>query len=166
MDSDRVNRWLAVVANLGVLIGLGFVALEIRSNNQAVVAQTADSVTDGFNAFNYIIASNPEVARIAFHGFTNPEKLTDLETFQFAYLYRGLSNQYRRMHTLYQAGNILEEEWARYATEIYYVDTLPGVKAYHRNNPRSGQMYADVIRYKSDKLISDNTIGRGKLVIE
>ncbi len=30
MDSDRLNRWLTLGANLGVLVGIIFLAVEIR----------------------------------------------------------------------------------------------------------------------------------------
>ena len=39
MDSDRLNRWLALAANIGVLVGIVFLAVEIRQNTIAV--QTA-----------------------------------------------------------------------------------------------------------------------------
>jgi hypothetical protein len=39
VDSDRLNRWLALAANIGVLVGIVFLAVEIRQNTIAV--QTA-----------------------------------------------------------------------------------------------------------------------------
>jgi len=32
MDTDRLNRWLTLVANLGVIAGIVFLAIEIRQN--------------------------------------------------------------------------------------------------------------------------------------
>jgi hypothetical protein len=35
---DRVNRWLTVVANVGVIAGILFLALEVRQNNELLEA--------------------------------------------------------------------------------------------------------------------------------
>ena len=41
MDSDRVNRWLTLVANLGVLIGLFLLVFEIQQNSALMRSQIA-----------------------------------------------------------------------------------------------------------------------------
>ena len=38
MNLDRVNRWLTLGANLGVLAGIVFLAFEIRQNSEALLA--------------------------------------------------------------------------------------------------------------------------------
>ena len=39
MDSDRLNRWLTLGANVGVLIGIVFLAFELQQNNENLAAQ-------------------------------------------------------------------------------------------------------------------------------
>ena len=39
MDSDRMNRWLTLAANIGVLVGIVFLAVEIRQNTIAVQSE-------------------------------------------------------------------------------------------------------------------------------
>jgi hypothetical protein len=39
MDSDRLNRWLTLAANIGVVIGIIFLAVELRQNNENLAAQ-------------------------------------------------------------------------------------------------------------------------------
>jgi len=41
MDMDRLNRWIALAANVGILIGLILVVYEIRQNSALVRAQIA-----------------------------------------------------------------------------------------------------------------------------
>ena len=41
---DRFNSWLTAVANLGVLVGVVFVVLEIRQNTDAIQASTTASL--------------------------------------------------------------------------------------------------------------------------
>ena len=42
MDSERVNRWLTLAANLGVIAGLVLVAIQINQNTQITKAQIAN----------------------------------------------------------------------------------------------------------------------------
>ncbi len=44
MESDRVNRWLMFASNVGVLIGLIFVGVEVRNSGNAVTAQAATAI--------------------------------------------------------------------------------------------------------------------------
>ena len=46
MDSDRLNLWLTLAANLAVLVGLVFLGVEINQNNEMMRAQTRSGITD------------------------------------------------------------------------------------------------------------------------
>jgi hypothetical protein len=43
LDTDRLNRWLTLGANIGVLIGIAFLAIEIRQNAEMIRAQITQS---------------------------------------------------------------------------------------------------------------------------
>ena len=43
MDSDKLNRWISLGANLGVLFGIIILAVEIRQNTQTTRAQMIQS---------------------------------------------------------------------------------------------------------------------------
>ena len=43
MVSDRINRWLTLVANIGVLIGIFLLIVEIDQNNDLMQAQIEQS---------------------------------------------------------------------------------------------------------------------------
>lgn len=46
MDSDPLNRWLTLGANFAVLIGIVFLAIEIRQNTEMTSAQITQSRAD------------------------------------------------------------------------------------------------------------------------
>ena len=57
MDTDKVNRWLTLTANLGILIGLALLIVEIRQNSELMHAQinmerTASTIETLVNAAN------------------------------------------------------------------------------------------------------------------
>ena len=46
MDSDRINRWLTLVANTGVLVGLVLLVVEIRQSNMLALAEIEQTRSD------------------------------------------------------------------------------------------------------------------------
>ena len=76
MNSEKLNTYLTVGANLAVLIGLVFVGIELRNSNASIAAQTNYSITEGFNSINMALAGDPELMRINVVGDQEPEKLT------------------------------------------------------------------------------------------
>jgi hypothetical protein len=44
---DKLNQWLTLVANVGVLIGIGFLAFEIRQNTDSIHSQTRATLFAG-----------------------------------------------------------------------------------------------------------------------
>lgn len=45
MNLDGLNKWLTLAANLGVLVGIIFLAVEVRHNSQATQAATRSNVS-------------------------------------------------------------------------------------------------------------------------
>ena len=43
MDTNRLNRWLTLGANISVLVGIAFLAIEIRQNTEMTRAQITQS---------------------------------------------------------------------------------------------------------------------------
>ena len=47
MNLDRLNSWLSLTANVGVLLGIFLVAYELRQNSVEVRAQTRSTLAEG-----------------------------------------------------------------------------------------------------------------------
>ena len=46
MDKDRINRWLTLTANFGVIVSLLFLAYEINQSTKATIAAASQGLTD------------------------------------------------------------------------------------------------------------------------
>jgi hypothetical protein len=46
MKLNNLNTWLSLTANVGVLLGIIFLAVEIQQNTNMMQAQTSESITD------------------------------------------------------------------------------------------------------------------------
>jgi hypothetical protein len=53
---ERLNNWLMLLANIGVLIGIGFLAIEIQQNTEALERERRIAVAESFVQRNDAIA--------------------------------------------------------------------------------------------------------------
>ena len=109
MNTEVLNRWLALAANLGVIAGLVFVALEIRTNTESNEIAIRASQASNWMAFNSAIVENRDVAEILEKGLAG-EDLDRAEARQFNHLVSMLLTQSFHMLRLYDKGLISEAD--------------------------------------------------------
>lgn len=61
MKLSKLNEWLTLGANLGVLAGIIFLAVELQQNTQMMKSQTRDAMTQKTIDWRYTLASNREL---------------------------------------------------------------------------------------------------------
>ena len=83
MNRESLNWWLTLLANLGVLGGLMFVALEIRQNTSQLRVEASHSITESVNELNAALYSDPAFAEIVMRGEADLSSLTPVERRQF-----------------------------------------------------------------------------------
>ena len=59
MNSDSLSRWLSILANLGVLAGIFFLAMEINQNSEFLESEARNSRAQNRIDGNYQIISSP-----------------------------------------------------------------------------------------------------------
>ena len=111
MNFDRVNQWLSLVANLGVVAGFVMVAFQLQQNTEAVRLQ-ADAVTSGANVAAESAFMGENVAEAYAIAWQSPEQLTDAQMLQISgYLNTSLASiQYSYLQ--YVRGLLSDDEWA------------------------------------------------------
>ena len=134
-DLASANSWLALTANVGVLVGLIFLAVEVRHAGNATELQTIDSVSEGWFRLNELLVSDPELARIVVLGLEYPEALTDVESIQFSMHMTMFSNQFARIAKHYELGLIPEQEYQNASYELASFYSTPGGKVIIENTP-------------------------------
>ena len=146
MDLEKVNQWLTLIASVGVLIGIAFLAIELRHSSNAISAQTQDSIADGFISLNLATISDPTVGENWVTGLYTPEKLTERGKIRFSMHMRALFNQFRRVHGLYSNGLLDETDWALYAREASTIMSSPGGKLHWAGNEMDPDFRSDIQR--------------------
>ena len=110
MNLDKINRWLTLLANLGVLAGILFLAIELEQNTKATQAQTRDSITEKLNSWQLTISAN-EFTALAFYKGLRNEELTPAETAAFNMLMTSNLRMWENEWYQYELGLFTAEEF-------------------------------------------------------
>jgi hypothetical protein len=131
MDRDRLNWWLTIMANLGVLGGLVFVGFEIRQNTSQLRAEASYSITASVNELNAGLFGDPELAELVFRGERDLGSLTAIERTRFDLFEFSRLNIAEHVLDLESEGvsdlNFRYVEWI-----VREFETKPGLRAFIR----------------------------------
>jgi hypothetical protein len=64
METNRLNNWLTLIANFGVIAGIVFLGLEIQQSNRIAIVGTEISVRSGFAEINHAVYSDPGLSML------------------------------------------------------------------------------------------------------
>ncbi|MDX1404551.1 MAG: hypothetical protein R3192_08435, partial [Woeseiaceae bacterium] len=121
MGTDKVGGWLQVGANLGIILGLVLVGLQLKQNSDLLRIQLLYAESQSFiNHERAMIGENGADAWA--RSLEAPRELTLSETrIMEAHLY-ALAEQWRASHLLHELG-VLGEEWQNRIIEesVYYL---------------------------------------------
>ena len=161
MNTERINTWLTLTANIGIIVSLLFLAFEINQSTKATTAAASDSVVDGFNTLNMSIISDPQVARVFIVGLYEPDKLTDIEAVQFAMWLRSFVNQHMRERRLTKLGLFAHTERLMDVEQLAEVMSTPGGKQFLKSNKVFPKYLLDEIQpFLGQEPKSSFTLGR------
>ena len=110
MDLDRLNRWLSLGANLGVMAGIIFLAVELQQNTVATQQSAATSFQDGFSEVELFIAGNQDFAELLVKG-RNGAEVSDAEQLRLMVFYGTILRQWQLNHLHYLSGTLEEDIW-------------------------------------------------------
>jgi len=109
-----LNEWLSLAANLGVLAGIIFLAVEIRQNTAVPQSTTAHEISYSSLDFFMRVAESPDLARVVNSATVDPDNLTDVEATQYSYLTGAVFMILEGAYKKYQLGFLSEPGWEPY----------------------------------------------------
>ena len=120
MTMDKLNKWLTLLANIGVIAGIAFLAIEIQQNTAMIQSQTRDSITEKQLAVFEWFATSAENNRIRKEGNNLELDFDSPEGRQYSWMI---------------AGNLRlwENEWYQYQRGLYEPEEFePRLKIWRR----------------------------------
>ena len=152
---------LQLLSNVAVIIGIVFLAVQVREAGNATQLQTQTSRVEGYNALNLTLASDPELSRILVVGLDDPDRLNNTEAAQFSNLMRAITIQHRQMHEQYALGLISEETWLYSAQQAAQIYSTAGGKRFLETNDYEGSSFIKAIEpFLGQEMQSSFSLGR------
>ena len=105
---DNLNKWLTLLANIGVLAGIIFVALEIQQNTSAIQATAIQESTEVARANIMAMVNDPSLIELRSKDIG---ELTDLERQRASWLARSFWLSMQGLYRQWSLGVLPEEEW-------------------------------------------------------
>lgn len=103
MDTEKLNRWLTLGANVGVLIGLLLLVLELNQNHEMMRAQTRHELAMGIVDILKDTAASEQLSN-ALYRSARGDALTPEEQFQVDMRTNALFRYWEDVHYQYRAG--------------------------------------------------------------
>ena len=108
MNLDRLNQWLTLLANFGVIGGLIFLGFEIRQNTVAVQASAIQESTSVAREQLLMYATNPSLIELI---LTPNESLSEIQVRQLAAATRSFWIGMQGLHGQWKMGVLPDDEW-------------------------------------------------------
>jgi len=110
LDTDRLNRWLSLGANIGVLVGLFFLVVEIRHTNDLARASAYRSRGTEIQEAYQAIALDSELSQIILKSDQQEiDGLTDHERIRYAHWEYAVELRMQNQFNDYQVGFLDED---------------------------------------------------------
>lgn len=126
MDSSKLNSWVTLAANIGVLLGLLLLVVEIRQNTAASRAQTAQAIIDSSRNFLVGIAMDEDFAHIREVGESNLADLSELDASRFSANSRGNWAYFQNVWIQWTLGVVDDRIWWTISQIICEIQSRPG----------------------------------------
>ena len=126
MDSDHINRWLTLGANVGVLIGIGLLIVELNQNSESMQIQIEQSRSESYVEWRRERASNDALAALdakleilGARGFSEVyEDLEPIERSRVRSIMAARFYDYENVFSQYERGFVSDEYWQERAVPL------------------------------------------------
>ena len=108
MDLEKLNHWLTLLANLGVIAGIAFLAIEIRQNTEALYGQSRQAIYEGVQQELFKFMEYPELMPLM---ASTEQELTVAERVQIDALLVSALRAREYSWQQYKAGILDEASW-------------------------------------------------------
>ena len=100
-----------LVANVAVIVGIVFLAIELQQNTGELQSQTRASISE--NTLTYLgwVATSPELARALAKAASDVDSITDFERIQLDYYYAAQIRVWENTHYQFERGLFTEPEY-------------------------------------------------------
>ena len=128
MKKIDFGQTITILANVGVIAGIGLLALELAQNNELLTAEARSTRAGIRNEVRTIYLENPDLIDVLYQA-RRQETLTEEENYQLRSLMAITMNNLQYVYVEYQEGLIGEEDLGVFGWRRLYHNQYPGMPA-------------------------------------
>jgi len=133
MKFEKINGWLTLVANFGVLIGIVLLIVELNQNQKMMKSQVRNEIATEIVDILYQIASNKELANIRRRGDAGDSLSVD-EYYRYDHIVTSFFRYWENVHFQYRNGLYDEGEFEYH---------MKAIMSAFQNNPGVQKLWCD-----------------------
>ena len=111
MSWEAIGAIGVIGGAIAVIATLIYLAQQIKQQNASTQVSMYESILEGFNDANSLLASDEKLARLFNIGLWKPDDLTDDQASQFSWIFRIYMNQFIKVHRLRESGIFPDVDW-------------------------------------------------------
>ena len=117
MTSDRLNKWLTLGANVGVLIGIVLLIFELNQNREMIRAQTRNDIAQNALSILSLTATNEKLSEIVMRANSGDE-LTPSEYLMYVTRSESIFRHFENTHYQYRQGMFDDDEYQKHLATV------------------------------------------------
>lgn len=151
MEPERLNRWLTLGANFGVLLGILLLVFELNQSRELVRSEIRNELSNGVAELFRQIAENGELANIVFRG-NSGEELSPEESFRYSSFMKSFFRYAANVHYQYRNGMYDDFEYVHHRDawrDLFGLKSVAKVWCGYRAT------FSDEFKAEMDSLLTD-----------
>ena len=135
MDWDALGAIGELLAAVGVIISLVYLALQISQNTRSQHSENYGRAVDRVTALQARLSENAELADILLRGVQDASTLTVNERIQFTWMFYEMFSGFEFIFHQAQTEALPAEVWQRWGDTLRWWTSFPGVQTWWRSRP-------------------------------
>ena len=108
----HLENWINIGSSFGVILGIVFLATEIRQNTEMMRSQARDSITEKQMMYSEWVTTEPEMAIALVEAGRGLESMLPEHRIMYGYFMAGVWREWENSYYQYQQGLFEQDEFA------------------------------------------------------
>ena len=134
MNWEALGATADMIGSLGVIVTLGYLAVQIRQNTRSVRGAAYQSIIESIASANDMLANNPQLSGVFRAGQEGTSELTEDETRTFHHLMNSFVRRFENVHLQDSRGLLEREDWSGFLESGLNLLSKKGAGAWWRQN--------------------------------
>ena len=153
MNWEAIGAIGEVIGALGVIVTLGYLAVQIRQNTASVKGSTLQAMLEASVGLHDLCASDSDLGGIFLQGIEELESLAPKERARFHFLMLGFLRRLENVHHLGGSGLVADDDWSGIRSSTLSALAQPGARVWWgENSTRFNPQFADWIAREVSKI--------------